>query len=100
MTNTVRPFAFAAAAALATPALAQSGDALFAHKTITINIGNTAGGSYDLYGRMLARFLGRHLPGNPNVVATNMPCAGTLTSATNSVSFTAESVIGSLMEWK
>ncbi len=81
MTNTVRPFAFAAAAALATPALAQSGDALFAHKTITINIGNTAGGSYDLYGRMLARFLGRHLPGNPNVVATNMPGAGTLKAA-------------------
>ena len=65
---------------VASPALAQS-EGLFAHKTITINIGNTSGGSYDLYGRMVARFLGRHLPGNPNVVATNMPGAGTLKAA-------------------
>ena len=64
----------------ASPALAQS-EGLFAHKTITINIGNTSGGSYDLYGRMVARFLGRHLPGNPAVVATNMPGAGTLKAA-------------------
>jgi tripartite-type tricarboxylate transporter receptor subunit TctC len=54
---------------------------LFARKTITIYIGNTVGGSYDLYGRMVARFLGRHLPGNPNVVAENMPGAGTIVCA-------------------
>ncbi len=62
-------------------AAAQDADALFAHKTITIYIGNTAGGSYDLYGRIVARFLGKHLPGAPSVVATNMPGAGTLKAA-------------------
>ena len=70
-----------AATLAASHALAQNADALFAGKTITINIGNTAGGSYDLYGRMVARFLGKHLPGNPNVVASNMPGAGTLKAA-------------------
>ena len=66
---------------LSAPALAQSTDQLFAKKTVTIYIGNTAGGSYDLYGRMVARFLGKHLPGQPNVVASNMPGAGTLKAA-------------------
>jgi tripartite-type tricarboxylate transporter receptor subunit TctC len=61
-------------------AYAQAPD-LFARKTITVYIGNTVGGSYDLYGRMVARFLGRHLPGNPNVVAENMPGAGTIRAA-------------------
>ena len=56
-------------------------DVDFARKTITIYIGNTAGGSYDLYGRVVARFLGKHLPGNPTVIATNMPGAGTLRAA-------------------
>ena len=62
-------------------AMAQSADNLFAKKTVTIFIGNTAGGSYDLYGRMVARFLGKHLPGQPTVVASNMPGAGTLKAA-------------------
>ncbi len=58
---------------------AQDGE--FAKKTITIYIGNTAGGTYDLMGRLLARHLGRHLPGNPTVIAENMPGAGTLRAA-------------------
>jgi tripartite-type tricarboxylate transporter receptor subunit TctC len=53
----------------------------FSHKTITVYIGNTSGGSYDIYGRLLARHLGVHLPGNPSVVAENMPGAGTLKAA-------------------
>src|ERR1700674_5157031 len=43
----------------------------FARKTVTITIGYTAGGSYDLYGRMLARHLGKHIPGEPTVIAQN-----------------------------
>jgi tripartite-type tricarboxylate transporter receptor subunit TctC len=77
MSAPIRAFILSAIAAL--PAAAQ--DANFAGKTITINIGNTAGGSYDLYGRMVARFLGKHLPGNPAIVASNMPGAGTLKAA-------------------
>ena len=64
-------------AALAAPALAQD----FARKTVTVYIGNTSGGSYDLYGRVVARYFGKHLPGNPTVIATNMPGAGTLRAA-------------------
>src|SRR5258708_5291982 len=53
----------------------------FARKTVTISIGYTAGGSYDLYGRMVARHLGKHIPGAPTVVAQNMPGAGSLKAA-------------------
>src|SRR5258708_657541 len=53
----------------------------FARKTITIYIGNTAGGTYDLMGRLVARHLGHFLPGNPTVVPDNMPGAGTLRAA-------------------
>jgi tripartite-type tricarboxylate transporter receptor subunit TctC len=60
---------------------AQSTEPLFARKTITISIGYTAGGSYDLYGRLVARHIGKHIPGQPIVVAQNMPGAGSLKAA-------------------
>ncbi len=53
----------------------------FSRKTITIYIGNTAGGTYDLMGRLVARHLGRFIPGNPTVVPENMPGAGSLRAA-------------------
>ena len=62
-------------------AAAQPADQFFARRTITITIGYTAGGSYDLYGRMVARHLGRHIPGQPTVIAQNMPGAGSLKAA-------------------
>jgi tripartite-type tricarboxylate transporter receptor subunit TctC len=62
-------------------AQAQSPDSFFARKAITIAIGYTAGGSYDLYGRLVARHLGKHIPGHPAVVAQNMPGAGSLKAA-------------------
>src|SRR5215471_11362143 len=60
---------------------AQAQEPFFARKTITISIGYTAGGSYDLYGRLVARHLGKHIPGQPTVVAQNMPGAGSLKAA-------------------
>ena len=45
-------------------------------KTVRVIVGYGPGGSYDLYGRLAAEFLGRHIPGNPTVVAVNMPGAG------------------------
>jgi tripartite-type tricarboxylate transporter receptor subunit TctC len=62
-------------------ACAQSTEQFFARKTVTIIIGYTAGGSYDLYGRMVARHLGKHIPGQPAVIAQNMPGAGSLKAA-------------------
>jgi tripartite-type tricarboxylate transporter receptor subunit TctC len=41
-----------------------------------VHIGSTPGGGYDLYGRLAAAYLGRHIPGNPTVVPKNMPGAG------------------------
>jgi tripartite-type tricarboxylate transporter receptor subunit TctC len=59
------------------PAAAQEAIAQFYRgKTVTIIIGASAGGGYDTYGRLMARFLGKHLPGNPAIVAQNMPGAG------------------------
>jgi len=50
-------------------------------RTVTIYSAGTAGGGYDFYARLLARHLGRHLPGNPSVVVKNMPGAGGLVLA-------------------
>jgi tripartite-type tricarboxylate transporter receptor subunit TctC len=44
-------------------------------------IGYSVGGGYDLYGRLLARHLGKHIPGHPTLVAQNMTGAGSLRSA-------------------
>ncbi|MDB5650698.1 MAG: tripartite tricarboxylate transporter family receptor [Hyphomicrobiales bacterium] len=48
-------------------------------KTISLLVGTTTGGGYDVYARVLARHWGRHIPGNPNFVVKNMPGAGGLT---------------------
>jgi tripartite-type tricarboxylate transporter receptor subunit TctC len=53
-------------------------DDFYAGKAIEMLIGFSAGGGYDLYARTLARYLGRHIPGNPQIVPQNMPGAGSL----------------------
>jgi len=75
-----RTVAVLVAAALlgASPAGAQ--DSL-AGKNVTLIIGFGAGGGYDLWGRLVARHIGKHLPGNPTVVPQNMPGAGSLIAA-------------------
>jgi tripartite-type tricarboxylate transporter receptor subunit TctC len=50
----------------------------YAGKTLRILVGYAPGGGYDAYARVLARHLGRHIPGNPAVVVVNMPGAGSL----------------------
>src|SRR5262249_5530887 len=52
-----------------------------AGKQISLFIGTTAGGGYDLYARTLARHIARHIPGHPSIIAKNMPGAGGLTLA-------------------
>ncbi len=47
-------------------------------KPFNVYIGYSAGGGYDVYGRMLARHINRHLPGNPTVIVNNMPGAGSM----------------------
>ncbi len=50
-------------------------------RTINMYIGYAPGGSYDLYARIVAKHLGKHIPGNPTVIANNMPGAGSLQAA-------------------
>jgi tripartite-type tricarboxylate transporter receptor subunit TctC len=53
------------------PAAAQSVEEFYRGKNLTIAIGFSVGGGYDLYARLLARHLGKHIPGQPNIVAQN-----------------------------
>src|SRR5689334_654607 len=55
---------------------AAQADGYYKGKTVTINIAGTAGGGIDIGARILAHFLGKYLPGNPQVIAQNMPGAG------------------------
>jgi tripartite-type tricarboxylate transporter receptor subunit TctC len=50
-------------------------------KTLRMMIGYGPGGGYDIYGRLVAEFLPRHLPGKPTIVAQNMPGAGSFAAA-------------------
>lgn len=69
------------ALAVSGPALGQPGGEPFAGKTVTMVIGFGPGGGYDLWGRTVARHIGKHLPGKPGVVPQNMPGAGSLLAA-------------------
>jgi tripartite-type tricarboxylate transporter receptor subunit TctC len=53
----------------------------FQSKTVTVYIAFGAGGGYDQYARLFARHIGRHLPGNPTVVPSNMPGANGIVAA-------------------
>ena len=59
------------------PAAAQD---FYKGKTVTILVGFSPGGGFDINARVLARHISRHIPGNPNVVVQNMPGAGSLTA--------------------
>ena len=50
-------------------------------KTVSIVVGIDAGSGYDAYGRLFARYLGRHLPGHPTVIVQNMPGAASVKAA-------------------
>ena len=62
---------------VAVPALARADD-FYKGKTVTIIVGFSPGGGYDLYARALARFIPDHIPGHPTVIVQNMPGAGSL----------------------
>ena len=50
-------------------------------KQVKLIVGYGPGGGYDVYARLLARHLGRYIPGNPAIVVQNMPGAGSLRAA-------------------
>jgi tripartite-type tricarboxylate transporter receptor subunit TctC len=69
----------ASSPAIFSPAFAQEPN--FAGRNVTMLIGFGPGGGYDQWGRVVARHIGKHLPGKPNVVPQNMPGGGSFNAA-------------------
>src|SRR5436309_15613535 len=71
----------AAALVTAAPARAQTPEEFYRGQTVNLIIPNAPGGSFDLYARLAANHLGRFIPGNPTIVAQNMPGAAGMQAA-------------------
>lgn len=67
-------------AALTSAASTQAQD-FYSGKTVRLVVGYAPGGGYDFYARLVARYMGKHIPGNPALIVENMPGAGSLASA-------------------
>ncbi|MDB5642708.1 MAG: tripartite tricarboxylate transporter family receptor [Hyphomicrobiales bacterium] len=76
MRSFIAASAIALAFACSPVAGAQAQDAFYKGRTLTVHIGFGNTGSYDFYGRLLSRHIGRELPGAPTVIVQNMPGAG------------------------
>jgi len=67
-------------------------------KQITVIVGSSAGGGYDIYARLLARHMSKHIPGNPGMTVSNMAGAGSNAAAAHIYNVAAKdgTVIGAL----
>jgi tripartite-type tricarboxylate transporter receptor subunit TctC len=74
-------FAVGALAALSALTMPAGAADFYKGKTIKIIVGYSPGGGYDIYARNLARHMGKHIPGTPNVISQNMTGAGSLRAA-------------------
>ncbi len=72
---------FLVVASLATPAVADPVADFYKGKQMNMIIRSGVGGGYDLYARVLARHIGKHIPGNPQVIPINMPGGGGIKAA-------------------
>jgi tripartite-type tricarboxylate transporter receptor subunit TctC len=72
------PAAVAAATLSFVPAQAQDIATFYKSRNLNMEIGYSVGGGYDVYARMIARYIGRHVPGGPTVVSKNLEGAGSL----------------------
>lgn len=71
-------FALAVAPFFPTIVSAQPTPDFYSGKVVNLHVGYTVGGGYDVYARLLARYIGKHIPGQPTVTVNNMPGAGSL----------------------
>ena len=69
------------------PAAAQNSTQFYRGKTIFIDVGAEPGGAYDAYGRLIARYIGRYIPGSPAVEVKDINGAASMIAA---VTFTTE----------
>ena len=82
--QSIRCFATLAALSgllVALPSATSSAAERFAGKQISLTVGLPAGGGFDLYARLLARYWHRHIPGKPNIIVLNRPGAGSVVAA-------------------
>src|SRR5215470_17998156 len=81
--NRLGPLTYGAAVVfflvLQVAALAQ--DNFFKGKTLRVIVGLAPGGGFDTYSRVIARHLGKHIPGNPSTLVDNMPGAASMLAA-------------------
>jgi len=82
MMRVVFSLAVVASLSAASSATAQSVAEFYSGRQISLTVGSTPGGGYDTQARLVARHLGKHIPGSPTIVVQNMPAAGSL-AATN-----------------
>ena len=73
--------AAALAALLMEPAAAAGVEDFYKGKSVSLIIGYSVGGGYDLYGRLLARHMAQYIPGRPTIVPQNLTGAGSLRAA-------------------
>src|ERR1700686_4823542 len=66
---------------VASQAPAETVEDFYRGKRLTLTVGYGPGGGYDVFARLLARHLGRFIPGNPQILVQNMPGAGSLIAA-------------------
>jgi len=66
---------------LSKPAASQSVEEFYKGRNVSMVIGFSAGSGYDVYARLLARYMGRYIPGHPTFIPQNMPGAGSLCAA-------------------
>jgi tripartite-type tricarboxylate transporter receptor subunit TctC len=64
------------AAAASTPATGQDVAGFYKDKTLTMTMGTRPGGSFQIYGQLLSKYMGQHIPGKPTIVPNFMPGAG------------------------
>jgi tripartite-type tricarboxylate transporter receptor subunit TctC len=69
------------ATAIALPAHADAVEDFYKDRTVTLIAGYSSGGGFDLYARVVANHLGRHIPGQPRIIVQNMPGAGSMRAA-------------------
>src|SRR4030095_11999677 len=81
MTNPLFRLAFFVFALIGFEAFAQAQTPFYQGKTITIIVGYQAGDGYDIWARLLVAHMGKHIPGNPAMIAQNMPGAGSMIAA-------------------
>ncbi len=65
---------------LAAPAAADPIAEFYKGKNVSFIVGSSTGGGYDTLARVIARFISKHMPGNPTFVVRNMPGAGSITA--------------------